>query len=157
MSWQAGGARRKRAGLAAAATRGERRRAAILAAAGAIFLDRGFERATLGAIIARSGGSRATIYAEFGGKEGLFAAIIDELCGNLVGRLAETEVADAPLEETLRAFGRAFMEVLMSPVGLALYRTVIAESVRFPRLGEAVYRAGPLAGSARLAAYFSTR
>ena len=63
--------------------RGERRRAAILKAATAVFLRRGFEGATLDEVIGRSGGSRTTLYEQFGGKEGLFAAIIDDLCHRL--------------------------------------------------------------------------
>ncbi|MCD6074086.1 MAG: transcriptional regulator, TetR family [Rhodospirillales bacterium] len=98
----------------------------MLAAAKQVFLERGFEGATLDEVIARAGGSRATLYAQFGDKDGLFAAIIEELCAEIVGALPH----------------------------LALYRMVIGESMRFPKLGARVYAAGPLATVQRLAGYF---
>jgi AcrR family transcriptional regulator len=125
----------------------------MLAAAKQVFLERGFEGATLDEVIARAGGSRATLYAQFGDKDGLFAAIIEELCVEIVGALPPALTDDEP-ETVLCTLGRAYMRILMAPANLALYRMVIGESARFPKLGARVYAAGPLATVQRLAGYF---
>lgn len=124
----------------------------MLAAARQVFLERGFEGATLDEVIARSGGSRATLYAQFGDKEGLFAAIIDEACAAILTALPTTTTDDQP-EMVFRALGRAYMDILMAPANLALYRMVIGESGWFPKLGARVYASGPLAAAQRLADY----
>ena len=56
------------------------RREAFLAAAKEVFQKKGFAEATLDDVIAVSGGSRQTLYELFGGKQGLFEAIISETC-----------------------------------------------------------------------------
>jgi AcrR family transcriptional regulator len=134
--------------------RGFQRRAAILKAATEVFLASGYEGARLEEIIRRSGGSLATLYAQFGSKEGLFGAIIADICSEMVARLPDLDEpsARAP-EEVLFAFASTCLGLLLTPVSLALYRVVIGESARFPELGRAVFEAGPQVAAERLAAY----
>ena len=134
--------------------RAVRRRAAILSAATDVFLERGYEGTRLEEIISRSGGSLATLYAQFGGKEGLFGAIIAEICEEIVASLPLLdEAASDPPERALAAFASTYLGVLLTPTSLALYRTVVGESARFPALGRAVFEAGPAAAAARLSTY----
>jgi AcrR family transcriptional regulator len=133
----------------AANPRGRRRRAALLEAAKAVFVERGYAGATLDDVIGQAGGSRATLYKQFGGKEGLFAAVIADICAEIVAPLDET-AADRRPEDVLLAFGRAFMAGLMEPAGLALYRVLVAEAERFPELAAAVYRSGPAVAAEQL-------
>lgn len=130
--------------------RGERRRAAMLEAAKAVFIEHGYADATLDEVIRRSGGSRATLYKQFGDKKGLFAAIIADICAEIVAPLAKSAAGQEP-QAVLTAFGRAFMAGLMEPRGLALYRVLIGEAARFPELAEAVYRSGPAVAAEQLA------
>ncbi len=132
--------------------RAERRRAALLEAARGVFVERGYAEATLDDVIARAGGSRATLYKQFGGKEGLFAAVIADICAGIVAPLADAR-ADRTPEEVLLAFGRSFMAALMAPDGLALYRAVIGSAQHVPELAAAVYRSGPAAAAEHLAFY----
>lgn len=134
-------------------SRGAARRAVMLAAATSVFLKRGFEGATLDEVISRSGGSRSTLYEQFGGKEGLFAAIIDDLCRTLVAPLAAGLNADHAPRAVLTGFARRFIDRLLEPESLGLYRLVISEGHRFPALGRQVFSAGPIAGADSLAAY----
>jgi TetR/AcrR family transcriptional repressor of mexJK operon len=122
----------------------------MLEAAKAVFIEDGYADTTLDEVIRRSGGSRATLYKQFGDKEGLFAAIISDLCAEIVTPLANSASGQEP-EAVLLAFGRAFMTGLMEPSGLALYRVLIGEAVRFPELAAAVYRAGPAVAAEELA------
>ncbi len=134
-------------------SRGDRRRAAIVKAATSVFLKRGFEAASLDEIIRKAGGSRSTLYAEFGDKEGLFAAIIGGICETILGPLRGAFETYRPIADVLTTFADRFMEQLMSPTSLALYRVVSAESWRFPTLGRRVFAAGPDAAAAQLAQY----
>jgi AcrR family transcriptional regulator len=59
------------------AGRAELRRAAFLKAARDVFLEYGYEAANMAEIVKRAGGSLSTLYAQFGGKKGLFEAMID--------------------------------------------------------------------------------
>jgi len=133
--------------------RGERRRRAFLKAAKAVFVERGYGGATLDDVIRISGGSRITIYRQFGDKEGLFAAVITSICEEITAPLKEGEVGRLPAREGLVAFGQSFMRAMMAPAGLALYRVVIGEADRFPELGVAAFRAGPVVAAAKLSAY----
>lgn len=134
-------------------SRGEMRRAAIVAAATDVFLEHGFGAATLDDVVRRAGGSRATLYENFGSKEGLFAAIIARQCDLIVAPLKALSEDDGAPEDVLAAVGRRFMDILMSPRGLGLYRMVSAEAARFPALGAQVFACGPKAAADRLAVY----
>jgi AcrR family transcriptional regulator len=123
---------------------------ALLEAAKAVFVEHGYSGATLDDVIDQAGGSRATLYQQFGGKEGLFAAVIAEICAGIVAPL-EGGATDRTPEEVLLAFGRSFMAGLMEPAGLALYRVLIGEGQRFPELAAAVYRSGPAVAAELLA------
>ena len=136
--------------------RGERRRQAILAAATEVFLEKGFAGATLDDVIARSGGSRATVYEQFGGTEGLFAAIIGAYCERITVPLAADLTADRPPRQVLTAFALRFVQTMLEPESLALFRVVAAEAERFPKLGAQVFGAGPEPSAQALAAYLHT-
>lgn len=137
----------------ASLSRGEARRKAILAAARSVFLKRGFEAATLDEIIERSGGSRATLYGQFGSKEGLFAAIVEDLRQTIIAPLAGGLEPTKPPGAVLAAFARRYLDRLLEPENLGLYRLVIAEAQRFPALGRRVFAAGPSAAAAAVADY----
>lgn len=134
-------------------TRGERRRERLLGVAREVFLERGFEATTLDDIIARAGGSKATLYEQFGDKAGLFAAIIAAICDDIQAPVTGGLGSDPDAGTTLQAFARRFMTRLMEAESLALYRLVIAESRRFPELGQRVFAAGPERAAASLAIY----
>ena len=54
----------------------EQRRERIVRAAAPLFLKKGYDNVSIDEIIGVVGGSKATIYAWFGGKEGLFEAVV---------------------------------------------------------------------------------
>ncbi len=137
-------------------TRGERRRSRLLDAARHVFLEKGFKAATLDQVIARAGGSRATLYDQFGDKEGLFAAIIGDICDDIQAPITGGIGSDRDPGTALQAFALRFMIRLMEPESLALYRLVITESRRFPELGARVFAAGPERAAHALAEYLGT-
>lgn len=118
------------------------RRKAILAATRAVFLERGYANASIDAVVERSGGSKATVYQLFGNKEGLLAALVAEGAEELA-HLVETLPLDGGLEDSLRAFARGYLNLVLRPERLGLFRLVVGESSRVPELGDVFYRSGP--------------
>ncbi len=121
----------------------ETRRRAFLDAANAAFLEKGYANTTLGDIIARSGGSRQTLYALFGGKQGLFEAIVSERNAELFRPLrAEGQLDRAP-EDVLVEIGTHFLQTVLAPNALGLYRLVVAEGPYMQDLSERFWSLGP--------------
>lgn len=127
------------------------RRETLLRAAAEVFFELGYSATSIDAIIERAGGSKRTIYSEFGNKEGLFAAIVNENADNVLSSLAAGEIEGRDLRETLLVFGRQLMAFYMSPSFLGIYRAVVTEASRFPELVRSFYERGPARASARLA------
>jgi TetR/AcrR family transcriptional repressor of mexJK operon len=127
----------------------------ILRAATGAFLEAGYERASMDEIAAKASVSKATIYSHFRNKEALFEAIIRALCQRLVTplRLGDSDRADPA--ETLTAFARSYVEVLLDPASLALHRLLVAEATRNPDLAGASYRVGGAQAVSGLAEYLA--
>jgi AcrR family transcriptional regulator len=126
-------------------------RAAIIEAAAEVFFEQGYEGASIEAVIERVGGSKRAIYSHFGGKKELFAAIVTENASRALAALSPAEMRGRNLEDTLVLFGRRYLEILMTPATLALYRTIVAEGVRFPELSQVFFENGPGRSTVRLA------
>lgn len=129
---------------------------AILEAAAEVFLEAGFGHASMDEIARRAGVSKATIYNHFDSKPELFGAIVRNRCQRSLPAMLG-ELTGQPVEETLTAIGRQFLDVLMMPGSLPLYRTVLAESPRFPEIGRAFYDAGPGRAVAAVAGYLEAQ
>lgn len=119
------------------------RAAAVLTAAREVFFEHGFAAATTDMIQRAAGVSKSTLYVHFPNKEGIFAAVIDAECAAYIAEIRALRTPDAPLYERLVAVALAYLDIVLSPDGLALYRIVIAEAPRAPDLAHAFYRAGP--------------
>ena len=124
-----------------AARRDQGKREAILAAAKRTFLDAGYDGASMDAIAARAGVSKATVYGHFGSKEALFESIIRDLTRTLMRLPLGLPGAVKPAE-ALTALARRFVEILLDPSSLALYRVLIAEAPRNASLAQMTYRTG---------------
>ena len=115
----------------------------ILAAAKRSFLAAGFGAVSMDTISREAGVSKATVYAHFAGKEELFGAVIDRECERYFARFSAGELDPRDVRGSLMVLGCRFLELLLSPDGIALYRIILGEVTRFPRLGEVFWRAGP--------------
>jgi AcrR family transcriptional regulator len=135
--------------------RGEIRRAQILDAAVEVFLENGYGGATIDLVVDRAGASKATVYSFFGGKDGLFAAIVEERCERILSAFGDPEVARSDVRSALAHIARRYMEVLMAPDAVGLYRLIIADGVRFPELARAFHQIGPDRTYAHLAGMLS--
>jgi AcrR family transcriptional regulator len=135
--------------------RGEIRRAQILDAAVEVFLEYGYGGATIDLVVERAGASKATVYSFFGGKDGLFAAIVEERCERILSAFGDPEVVDSDVLHALAHIARRYMEVVMAPDAVGFYRLISAEGVRFPELARTFYRLGPDRTIAHLAGMLS--
>ena len=115
----------------------------ILAAAKRTFLAAGFGAVSMDAIAREAGVSKATVYAHFAGKEDLFGAVIERECERYFARFSAGELDLGDVRASLTVLGRRFLELLLSPDGIALHRIILGEVTRFPGLGEVFWRAGP--------------
>jgi AcrR family transcriptional regulator len=135
--------------------RGEVRRSQILDAAVEVFLENGYGGATIGLVVERAGASKATVYSFFGGKDGLFAAIVEERVERILSAFGDPEVAHSDVLSALAHIARRYMEVVMAPDAVGFYRLIISEGVRFPELTRTFYRIGPDRTIAHLAGMLS--
>jgi TetR/AcrR family transcriptional repressor of mexJK operon len=134
----------------------EARRRAFMAAATAVFLEKGYASATLDDVIARSGGSRQTLYALFGGKQGLFEALVAERSASIFEPLSGDDIQDLPPEEVLLRIGARYLEIILTPEALGVFRLVMAESAARKEIAELFWRSGPGNGRTILARYFAS-
>jgi TetR/AcrR family transcriptional regulator, mexJK operon transcriptional repressor len=115
----------------------------ILAAAKHAFLSSGYGAVSMDLIARAAGASKATVYAHFAGKEELFGAVIARECETYFASFSAGELDPQDVRASLTTLGRRFLELVLSPDAVALYRIILAEVPRFPALGEVFWRAGP--------------
>ena len=123
----------------------------ILAAAAALFFERGYAATSIDAIIKRAGGSKRNIYSAFGNKEGLFIALMLETAKDVLSSLEVDRAQPRDLREALLAYGLHVLDIYTGPALVGIYRTVIAESGRFPDLARRFFEEGPAQATAGLA------
>jgi AcrR family transcriptional regulator len=123
--------------------RGDQRSEQIRSTATELFLRHGYDGVSVDEIVRIVGGSKTNIYNHFGGKEGLFVAIVKGLCEDLLASFVTIDVSNLSVKNGLRSLARALLGILFQEKHLALQRLVIAEAVRFPALGRAWLESGP--------------
>ncbi len=129
------------------------RRQAILDVAEQLFREEGYAAASMSSIAVRVGGSKATLYNYFPSKEAIFTALIEDHCCRVKGALFNLDAASDDIVVALKRLGVRYVRLMVSDDLLAFHRLVVAEAVRFPELGRALYEAGPRTGHAKLAGY----
>lgn len=73
---------------------GQERREQLIGVARSVFAERGYEGASIEEVADRADVSKPVVYQHFGGKEGLYAVIVDRAVRDLTARI--TEALDAP-------------------------------------------------------------
>ncbi len=86
---------------------GRERREQLLDIGRAVFGEKGYDAASIEEIAQRAGISKPIVYEHFGGKEGLYAVVVDRETSKLLDRITAALDADHPkamLEQSARAF-----------------------------------------------------
>lgn len=121
-------------------------RSRLIQAAMEVFVEEGY-RASVERVAVRANVARQTLYNHFPSKAELFGEVIRQVTAALLVTLDDNS---GGLRERLLRFGIAFRVKALSAEGLGLFRTLIAESKRFPELAATFYRTGPAQTAARL-------
>jgi TetR/AcrR family transcriptional repressor of mexJK operon len=122
--------------------RARAKRDQILAGARRVFVRDGFAAASTDAIAAEAGVSKRTLYAYYPSKEDLFVDVLRKLTiENPQTRVLESLRLAEPrsreeLREALAELARKVVGTMMDPDYLPLLRTIIADTHRFPQLGD---------------------
>ena len=66
---------------------GQQRREQLIDVGRAVFAAKGFEAATVEEIAAKAGVSKPVVYEHFGGKEGLYAVVVDREMATLLAAI----------------------------------------------------------------------
>lgn len=122
------------------------RRQYIIHIAGEIFLANGYSATSMSSIAARLGGSKGTLYNYFSSKEALFSAFLQEQLGVEERLSLSFGFCADDIELALQEIGCRFLDLILSERAETITRLVIAESKRFPWVGQAFYENGPLQG-----------
>jgi AcrR family transcriptional regulator len=96
-----------------------------------------------------------TIYSQFGGKAGLFGAVIKRCSDPFVAALAEESPLEGRPEEALTAFARQFLYAITRPDVVRIRAMLIGESLHFPDLATQFYEQGPQRTLAHLTQFFA--
>jgi AcrR family transcriptional regulator len=119
----------------------EQRRERIARAVWPLFLKKGYDNVSIDEIIGVVGGSKATIYSWFGGKEGLFEAVVKQECRDVV--MAIHADPSGSLEAQLTEIGHSFLTMVLSPPILEFHRLMVSMGRTFPETGRLFYETGP--------------
>jgi AcrR family transcriptional regulator len=114
----------------------------LVETAGALFLKDGYTKVSLETIARQAHVAVRTIYVKFGGKAGLFNAVIASRRDRFF-RASDMETDTRPVREVIADFAHHLLDLLYSPEAISLKRIVIAEAPTNPELAETFFKAGP--------------
>ena len=125
----------------------------VLRGARDVFLADGFSGASVDDIARAAGVSKATLYSYFPDKRLLFMEVAKTECQRQAEEAVELTDYDAPPRELMTLAARKMIEILTSEFSQRIFRICVAESDRFPELGQAFYESGPMLGRSHMAEY----
>jgi len=109
------------------------RRAQLIEVGRATFAERGYEATTVEEIAARARISKPILYHHFGGKEGLYAVVVDREVEYILGEIAEAVSTGTPRERLEQAVLSYLTYVKERPEGFAL---LLRDGAPHKRTGE---------------------
>src|SRR5437899_11951002 len=95
------------------------RRSQLIETARALFAKRGYEASSVEEIAARAKVSKPIVYEHFGGKEGLYAVLVDREMEHVVTRISDAIASGTPRERVERAALAFLAYVRDEPDGFA--------------------------------------
>jgi AcrR family transcriptional regulator len=93
---------------------GKQRREQLIEVGRKLFADKGFEGTTVEEIAAKASVSKPMVYEHFGGKEGLYAVVVDREIASLLGGITGALSADLGSRETLERAAGALLDYIES-------------------------------------------
>lgn len=112
----------------------------ILSTATRLFVEQGYAATSIEQIAIAAGAGKTTIYRRHSSKEELFMAVVSDLIGVIVESAVAANKENANPLAALRDLCKATLEFIARPEVIAVYRVLIAEAPRFPKLIDRVMR-----------------
>ncbi|WP_165690842.1 TetR/AcrR family transcriptional regulator [Consotaella salsifontis] len=106
----------------------------IVAVATELFFERGLAATNMDDVAARAHSSKRTLYARFPSKEALFETVIISFIRERLQFVQSVKSADETPTQTLLSLGERFLEQVLTPETVSLYRLLVCESDKFPNL-----------------------
>ena len=126
----------------------------VVAGAREVFMADGFEGASVDEIARVANVSKATLYKYFPDKRQLFMQVAEVECQRQSAEAMDNIDRSAAPRAVLGQAGRHFLRFITSKFGLQIFRICVAESDRFPDLGQRFYASGPAVMRREMAQYF---
>jgi TetR/AcrR family transcriptional repressor of mexJK operon len=119
------------------------KRQAILDAASELFPLKGFTGVSMMEIAEKAGVSKLTLYSHFNDKEDLFTQSVIDCCEQQLPSSSFKLAPDLSLQQTLRAIGNGFLDLVMDPKAISLHRMMVSQSGADNAHAEMFFKAGP--------------
>ncbi len=129
----------------------------VLDGARQVFLADGFDGASVDDIARAAKVSKATLYSYFPDKRFLFMEVAKQECQRQADAAIARMEMSGPSPEVLFEAASHMVRFFLSDFGRQTYRIAVAESERFPEIGQAFYTSGPTIARDALTAYLSQR
>ena len=122
--------------------------------AGCLFLEMGYGKVSLELIAREAHVAVRTIYVKFGGKSGLFKAVLSANRDKFFTP-QQMEADKRPLKDIIGEFSKHFLALITAPAALEIQRMVIAEARTNPEVAESFFEGGPRQSREMLAQFFA--
>jgi len=133
------------------------KRDGIVATAGRLFMENGYHATSMDMIAVAVPVSKPTLYNHFSNKEALYRAVMESRC-NVIAELFDAALKDkADIRITLNTIGIHFLNRILAPESIGMYRVMIGESGNFPELGRIFYESGPVRLSKVMSDYLAAQ
>lgn len=127
----------------------------LLETAARLFIEKGYTKVSLEMIAREAHVAVRTIYVKFGGKAGLFNAVLATGRERFFTNISDMVTDPRPVREILGDFGMRFLALVSAPVSLKLQRMVIAEALGSPELARTFFDSGPAQTRELLVRFFA--
>lgn len=129
----------------------------IKAAATDLMVELGYENMSLDAICERASCSKSAIYEHFGNKQGLLAALTEDVALELSQSLHAFYLQELSVEDTLLLYAELALTRILNDKHIAVVRATISSLPHDPGIGPTYYRVGARTAQAALEQYFSAQ
>lgn len=115
----------------------------IIQEATALFVEYGYAGTNMSTVNQKVGGSKGTIYKFFINKEGLFAAVLDEVLSKHLTMFDGINFEGFELKEGLENIACQTLATVSAPVAVDMWRLLYTEAPRNPEIAELFIKHGP--------------
>jgi TetR/AcrR family transcriptional regulator, mexJK operon transcriptional repressor len=137
------------------ASEAEARLQDLMNTAANLFREKGYSKVSLELIAREAHVAVRTIYVKFGGKAGLFKALVLRKREEFFATMESLEESKRPIREVLLDYGLRFHQLVTSPEVVIFHQIVIAEAHNNSDLAGAFFDAGPRQTREMLSRFFS--